>query len=77
VIVTNDLRNTDKSRFVVKGVQFAAKAANTGTELRMSRAFRQTTLFPTGHEQTCSKLVISLICSLKVFEQEIIYNWIL
>ena len=59
VIVINDLRNTDKSRFVVKGIQFAAKAANTGVELRMSRAFRQTTFFPTAHEQTCSKLVIS------------------
>ena len=55
--VITDLRNTDKSRFVVKGVQFAAKAANTGTELRMSRAFRQTTLFPTAHEQTCLKLL--------------------
>lgn len=59
MIVITDLRNTDKSRFVVKGVQFAAKAVNTGTELHMSRAFRQTTLFPTAHEQTRSKLVIS------------------
>ena len=59
VIVINDLRNTDKSRVVVKGVQFASKAANTGSELGMSRSFRQSTLFPTAHEQTCSKLVIS------------------
>ena len=59
MIVINDLRNTDKSRFVVKGDQFAAKAAKTGTELHMNRAFRQTTLFPTAHKQTCSKLLIS------------------
>ena len=59
VIVINDLRNTDKLRFVVKGVQVRSKAANTGTELRMSRAFRQTTLYPTAHEQTFLKLVIS------------------
>ena len=58
MIVINDLRNTDKSRFVVKGIQFAAKAANTRVELRMSRAFRQTTFFPTTHKQTCSMLVI-------------------
>ena len=43
ILVITDLRNTDKSRFVVKGIQFAAKAANTRVELRMSRAFRQTT----------------------------------
>ena len=59
IIVITDLRNTDKSRFVVKGIQFAAKAANTRVELRMSRAFRQTTFFPTAHELACSKLVIS------------------
>ena len=40
MIVITDLRNTDKSRFVVKGVQFAAKAVNTGTELHMSRLVR-------------------------------------